>query len=38
MGGNLQRFTQINQAKADWKAGLFPKVSGDTDEFIPLLE
>lgn len=32
------RKERINQAKADWKDGLFPKVSGDTDEFIPLPE
>ncbi len=28
---------RIEQAKADWKAGRFAKVSGD-DEFIPLPE
>lgn len=26
----------IEQAKADWQAGLFPKVPGDEQEFIPL--
>ncbi len=26
----------INQAKQDWTAGCFPKVPGDTEEFIPL--
>jgi redox-sensitive bicupin YhaK (pirin superfamily) len=29
---------RINQAKADWKAGRFPTVPGDGDEFIPLPE
>ena len=29
---------RIEQAKADWKAGRFGKVAGDTDEFIPLPE
>lgn len=29
---------RIQQAKADWKAGLFPKVPGDEVEFIPLPE
>jgi redox-sensitive bicupin YhaK (pirin superfamily) len=29
---------QINQAKADWKAGRFPKVPGDAIEFIPIPE
>lgn len=28
----------IEQAKADWKAGHFPKVFGDTEEFVPLPE
>ncbi|MFN4039344.1 MAG: pirin-like C-terminal cupin domain-containing protein, partial [Erythrobacter sp.] len=27
---------RINQAKADWEAGRFPVVPGDTEEFIPL--
>lgn len=27
---------RIEQAKADWVAGQFPKVPGDEDEFIPL--
>lgn len=27
---------RINQAKADWREGRFPKVPGDTEEFIPL--
>jgi hypothetical protein len=27
---------RIEQAKADWKAGKFPKVPGDEQEFIPL--
>jgi hypothetical protein len=27
---------RINQAKDDWRAGRFPKVPGDADEFIPL--
>jgi hypothetical protein len=27
---------RINQAKADWRAGRFPKVPGDDEEFIPL--
>lgn len=27
---------RINQAKDDWRAGRFPKVPGDTEEFIPL--
>lgn len=30
--------SRIEQAKADWKAGRFPKVLGDEDEFIPLPE
>lgn len=29
---------RINQAKADWKAGRFPKVPGDEQEFIPIPE
>lgn len=29
---------RINQAKADWKAGNFPKVPGDDQEFIPIPE
>ena len=29
---------RINQAKADWKAGRFPKVPGDEAEFIPIPE
>ena len=29
---------RIEQAKADWKAGRFPKVPGDETEFIPLPE
>ena len=29
---------RIEQAKADWKAGRFGKVSGDEHEFIPLPE
>lgn len=29
---------RIQQAKADWKAGRFPKVPGDEVEFIPLPE
>jgi redox-sensitive bicupin YhaK (pirin superfamily) len=29
---------RINQAKADWKAGLFPTVPGDDKEFIPIPE
>lgn len=29
---------RINQAKADWKAGAFPKVPGDAEEFIPIPE
>ncbi len=29
---------RIEQAKADWKAGRFPKVPGDNVEFIPLPE
>ena len=27
---------RINQAKADWTAGCFPKVPGDEAEFIPI--
>ena len=29
---------RIDQAKADWNAGRFPKVPGDADEFIPIPE
>jgi hypothetical protein len=29
---------RINQAKDDWKAGAFPKVPGDEEEFIPIPE
>ena len=29
---------RINQAKVDWKAGNFPKVPGDEDEWIPIPE
>jgi len=29
---------RINQAKEDWKAGRFPVVPGDEEEFIPLPE
>jgi len=29
---------RIEQAKADWKAGAFPVISGDSTEFIPLPE
>ncbi len=29
---------RINQAKLDWKAGNFPKVPGDDQEFIPIPE
>ena len=29
---------RIEQAKADWREGRFPKVSGDDKEFIPLPE
>ncbi|MGB0696989.1 MAG: pirin family protein [Rhodospirillaceae bacterium] len=29
---------RLNQAKADWKEGRFPKVPGDEEEFIPLPE
>jgi len=32
------RKERIDQAKADWKEGRFPKVPGDEDEFIPLPE
>lgn len=32
------RRSRIEQAKDDWKAGRFPKVPGDEDEFIPLPE
>jgi hypothetical protein len=27
---------RINQAKDDWRAGRFPLVRGDSDEFIPI--
>lgn len=30
------RKERIEQAKSDWKAGRFPKVPGDEEEFIPL--
>ncbi len=29
---------RINQAKSDWSAGNFPKVPGDTEEYIPIPE
>ncbi len=29
---------RINQAKDDWRAGRFPRVPGDEEEFIPLPE
>jgi redox-sensitive bicupin YhaK (pirin superfamily) len=29
---------RINQAKADWKAGVFPTVPGDDKEYIPIPE
>ena len=29
---------RINQAKDDWKAGRFPKVPGDDQEWIPIPE
>lgn len=32
------RKARIEQAKQDWKAGRYPKVPGDEDEFIPLPE
>lgn len=32
------RKERIEQAKADWKDGKFPRVPGDEDEFIPLPE
>jgi redox-sensitive bicupin YhaK (pirin superfamily) len=32
------RRERIEQAKADWKAQTFPKVTGDEEEFIPLPE
>lgn len=32
------RLERIEAAKADWKAGRFPKVPGDDKEFIPLPE
>jgi len=35
VSSSLQR---IEQAKRDWRAGLFPKVPGDEVEFIPLPE
>ncbi len=30
--------TRIEQAKNDWREGRFPKIPGDSDEFIPLPE
>jgi len=30
------RKERIEQAKEDWRAGRFPKVVGDEEEFIPL--
>jgi hypothetical protein len=27
---------RINQAKDDWRAGRFPSVPGDSEEFIPI--
>mgnify|MGYP001818578142 CR=1 FL=1 len=30
------RRERIEQAKDDWRAGRFPKVPGDDEEFIPL--
>ncbi|MDZ7841890.1 MAG: pirin family protein [Gammaproteobacteria bacterium] len=30
------RAARIEQAKADWRAGKFPKVPGDEEEYIPL--
>ncbi|PYF84143.1 MULTISPECIES: pirin family protein [Marinomonas] len=30
------RKERVEQAKRDWQAGVFPKVIGDEDEFIPL--
>jgi redox-sensitive bicupin YhaK (pirin superfamily) len=32
------RKDRIDQAKADWKAGRFPKVVGDEEDYIPLKE
>lgn len=32
------RKERVEQARADWKAGRFPKVPGDEEEFIPLPE
>lgn len=32
------RKERIEQAKADWKAGNFPRIPGDDEEFIPLPE
>jgi hypothetical protein len=32
------RRERIEQAKADWKEGRFPKVVQDEEEFIPLPE
>ena len=32
------RKERLEQAKADWREGRFPKVPGDEDEFIPLPE
>lgn len=32
------RRARIDQAKQDWRAGNFPQVPGDTEEFIPLPE
>jgi len=29
---------RIDQAKADWKSGNFPKVHGDEEEWIPIPE
>jgi redox-sensitive bicupin YhaK (pirin superfamily) len=29
---------RIEQAKRDWKAGRFPRIPGDSEEFIPLPE
>lgn len=30
------RKERIEQAKQDWKAGRFPRIPGDEDEYIPL--
>jgi redox-sensitive bicupin YhaK (pirin superfamily) len=30
------RKARIEQAREDWRAGRFPKVPGDEEEFIPL--